>query len=261
MADLAAVRHMKLLDALKSGKVAGVDELAHLLDVTPQTIRKDLDHLAARRLLVRVRGGAMAASGLDNIGYASRRTLASSTMDAIGRRAAAMIPDNASLFINIGTTTEAVARHLGRHDRLMVVTNNLNVADILGNNPAIEVIVAGGRLRSADRAVVGSLTVDFIKGFKVDYAIIGASALDSDGDLLDFDINEVKVSQTIIANARKVMLVADATKLGRSAPARIASLADIDIFVTDRLDNPDLATLCQRHNVEVVIADEDIPEI
>ena len=258
MADLAAVRHLNLLDYLKSGQAAGVDALAAHLGVSAQTIRKDLDLLASRHLLTRVRGGAMLSaaltSGLDNIGYAARRALGAEAKDAIGKRAASLIPNNASLFINIGTTTEAVARHLRRHERLMVVTNNLNVADILADCAGIEVIVAGGRLRAADRALVGSLTVDFIKSFKVDYAVIGTSALDHDGDLLDYDISEVKVSQTIIANARKVMLVSDATKLGRCAPARIGSLADIDLFVTDRIDTPDFAELCRKHDVEVAIS-------
>lgn len=114
--------------------------------------------------------------------------------------------------------------------------------------------MAGGRLRSADRAVVGALTVDFIRGFKVDYAVIGTSALDDEGDLLDFDINEVKVSQTIIAQARRVMLVADATKFERQAPARIGSLSDVDIFVTDTMPEARRAAFAERHGVDIVLA-------
>lgn len=254
MADLAAMRHINLIEYLKGVRFAGVEELASVLGVTQQTIRKDLDLLAGQRQLTRVRGGAMLESRLDNIGHAARRAMAAAAKDAIGRRAAALVPDNASLFLNIGTTTEAVARALLDHDHLLVVTNNLNVADILGAKSGIEVIVAGGRLRSADRAVVGALTVDFIRGFKVDYAVIGTSALDDEGDLLDFDINEVKVSQTIIAQARRVMLVADATKFERQAPARIGSLSDVDIFVTDTMPEARRATFAERHGVDIVLA-------
>ncbi|WP_333839701.1 DeoR/GlpR family DNA-binding transcription regulator [Novosphingobium sp.] len=254
MADLAAMRHINLIEYLKGVRFAGVEELASVLGVTQQTIRKDLDLLAGQRQLTRVRGGAMLESRLDNIGHAARRAMAAAAKDAIGRRAAALVPDNASLFLNIGTTTEAVARALLDHDHLLVVTNNLNVADILGAKSGIEVIVAGGRLRSADRAVVGALTVDFIRGFKVDYAVIGTSALDDEGDLLDFDINEVKVSQTIIAQARRVMLVADATKFERQAPARIGSLSDVDIFVTDTMPDARRAAFAERHGVDIVLA-------
>jgi len=254
LADLAAIRHRSLVEYLQGARFAGVEELAQVLGVTQQTVRKDLDLLASRRLLTRVRGGAMLESRLDNIGYSTRRAIAAHAKDAIGQKAAQLLPNNASLFLNIGTTTEAVARNLLDHEHLLVVTNNLNVADILAQNSRIEVIVAGGRLRANDRAVIGSLTVDFIKGFKVDYAVIGASALDADGDLLDFDINEVTVSQTIIAQARKVMLVADATKFERQAPARIGSLSDIDVFVTDTIADDERTRLVQRHNVDIVTA-------
>ncbi len=167
--------------------------------MTPQTIRKDLNILAGRSMLARVHGGAVVTSGTDNLAYAERRSVAAPAKAAIGAAAAALVPNGASLFINIGSTTEAIARALVDHRDLMVITNNLNVVDILGGRPSIEVIAAGGRVRASDRAVVGALAMDFIRGFKVDMALIGASAIDPDGSFLDFDVDEVRVSQTIIA--------------------------------------------------------------
>ena len=125
--------------------------------------------------------------------------------------------------MNIGTTTEAVARALLKHRNLMVITNNLNVANILATSPNSEVIVAGGILRRADGALVGDVTAEFIGQFKVDYAIIGSAAVDPDGSLLDYDFREVRVAQAIIKNARKSYLVADHTKFKMAAPVRIAS--------------------------------------
>ncbi|MFX8992020.1 DeoR family transcriptional regulator, partial [Acinetobacter baumannii] len=92
-----------------------------------------------------------------------------------------------SLFINIGTTTEEVARALSGHEQLMVIPNNLNVAIMLYPHPSIDVIVAGGPIRKSDGAVIGAAAVDLIRQFKVDTAIIGVSAIDEDGSLLDFD--------------------------------------------------------------------------
>ena len=103
----------------------------------------------------------------------------------------------------------------------MVITNNINVANRMRVYPGIEVVIAGGVVRGSDGGVVGEAAVDFIKQFKVDYAVIGASAIDHDGALLDFDFREVKVAQAIIANARHVILVSDATKFERTAPVRI----------------------------------------
>jgi len=137
---------------------------------------------------------------------------------------------------------------------LMVITNNINVVNILQGFDAIEVIVAGGVVRRTDGAVVGSSAVDLIRQFKVDTAVIGASAIDEDGALLDFDYREVKVSQAIIENARKVILVADRLKLERAAPVKIAHLSQIHTFITDSLTSPEVRDLCAAHNVQVIEA-------
>lgn len=252
LSPVVQARHKSILDiARRTGRVT-VEALAEQLEVTPQTIRKDLNELCERTLLSRVHGGAVITSGVDNLEYEARRLLAKDEKLAIGAAAAALIPNQVSLFINIGTTTEEVARALHRHSELLVITNNLNVVDQLYQNPGIEVIVAGGRVRAIDRAAVGPFAVDFIRNFKVDFAVIGTSAIDDDGALLDFDINEVQVSQTIIQNARQVILVADSSKVGRPAPVRIGHLSDVDIFVTDRLTSAAMANVCDKHEVRVI---------
>ena len=234
----------------------GVDDLAARFGVTPQTIRRDLNDLCAGRVLTRVHGGAMLGSGVENVGYAARAALAGPQKAAIGRLCAADIPDGCSLFINIGTTTEAVARALLGHARLLVITNNLNVADTLAQNPGAEVIVAGGVLRRADNALTGEATVDFIRQFKVDVAVVGASAVDDDGALLDYDVHEVRVAQAILANARRRFLVTDSAKFTRSAPVRIARLQDLDALYTDAPPPEPVAALCAEHGVTVRVAAE-----
>ena len=239
--------------ARAQGRV-GVDELAGRFGVTPQTIRKDLNELCDQRLLSRVHGGAVISSGVENVGYDARRFIAAEEKRAIGEAAARQIPDNSSLFINIGTTTEEVARALQDHQGLLVITNNLNVANLLYRNPRIEVIVAGGPVRRSDGGVIGSAAVDFIRQFKVDHAVIGTSAIDSDGVLLDYDYREVRVSRAIMENARKVVLVADRLKFERSAPIRIGHISQVGVFVTDWLSSPRIADICRNHDVEVVEA-------
>ena len=239
--------------ARRKGRV-DVDELAARLSVTPQTIRKDLNDLSSQNLISRVHGGAIVSSSVENLSYEARRRIAEVEKQAIGKAAAALIPDQASLFINIGTTTEEVARELAHRSDLLVITNNLNVVDILCRNRNIEVIVAGGRVRHSDRAAVGASAVEFISHFKVDFAVIGASAIDEDGSLLDFDLSEVQVSQAILHNSRSVILVADSEKLGRPAPVRIGHMSEIDIFVTDRLSSTPLKLVCETHGVQIVEA-------
>ncbi len=237
--------------ARQTGRV-NVEDLAGRFDVTPQTIRKDLNDLCSRRLLARTHGGAILSSGIENLRYDARRLIASDEKISIGQATAARIPDNASLFINIGTTTEAVARALLQHHGLMVITNNINVASETRAYAQIEVIIAGGVVRGSDGGIVGEAAVDFIRQFKVDFAIIGTSAIDDEGALLDYDYREVKVAQAIISNARKVILVADSTKLERTAPVRIAHLEQVDIFVTDRCPVAKIRRTCAEKDIELV---------
>jgi DeoR family glycerol-3-phosphate regulon repressor len=109
-------------------------------------------------------------------------------------------------------------------------------------------------VRRTDGGIVGSAAVDFIRQFKVDHAVIGASAIDEEGALLDFDYREVRVSQAIIGNARQVILVSDRLKFERSAPIRIGHISQIDVFVTDQIVSAPVADLCRTHGVRIVEA-------
>ncbi|MCU0832397.1 MAG: DeoR/GlpR family DNA-binding transcription regulator [Rhizobiaceae bacterium] len=245
-------RRTEILSLARGEGVVRVDELAKRFGISPQSIRKDINDLCAERLLARVHGGAVLASGSEALEYDQRRALAADAKSAIGRAAAALIPDGASLFINIGTTTEAVSAALVKHRRLMVITNNINVANRLRVHPQFEVIIASGVVRPSDGGIVGEAAGDFIRQFRVDYAVIGASAIARDGALLDYDYREVKVAQAIIDNARHVILVADQSKFERTAPVRIAWLGQVDSFVTDRLPHADVRRICTDHEVRLI---------
>jgi DeoR family transcriptional regulator, glycerol-3-phosphate regulon repressor len=248
------IRQTEILEIARlEGRVV-VEDLAQRFDVTLQTIRRDLTEMSEAGHLDRVHGGAVPRTGVSNIGYEARRRMNEAAKTAIGRACAAAIPDNSSMILNLGTTTEAVARELVHHRNITVVTNNMNVANILVANPGCEIMVAGGGLRRSDGGLVGELTTQFIEQFKVDFAIIGTSALDRDGDLLDFDLAEVRVSRAIIRQARQCFLVTDHTKLGRSAPARIASLAELDTVFTDSALPDTLMQACEGWNTRVVVA-------
>lgn len=233
-----------------------VEALAERMQVTPQTIRKDLNELCGRGVLQRFHGGAVLGSSVANVGYEARRRLATEPKRLIGRRAAMLIPDNSSLLINIGTTTEQVATALRARHGLLVITNNINVANILRGREDIEVIIAGGVVRHADGGVIGEAAVDFIRQFRVDYAVIGASGIDEDGTLLDFDYREVKVARAIMDCARHSILVADGMKYRRTAPVRIGHVSELDSFVTDVAPPEPLRTICAESGVQVEVAEE-----
>lgn len=227
-------RQQQLLDEVRLKRSASVEELARQLGVTTQTVRRDVNLLAQSGLLARFHGGvSLPNSTTQNIDYLQRQVMNVEGKRRIAQAMAARVPNGCSLILNIGTTTEEVARALLHHRDLRVVTNNLNVAAILADNPQCEVIVAGGVVRSRDRGIVGEATVDFIRQFKVDIGLIGVSSIERDGTLRDFDYREVKVAQAIIAQSREVWLAADHTKFERQAMVELAHLSQIDFLVTD----------------------------
>lgn len=254
MENLSERQKQILNKAKKKGRVV-VDQLSAFFNVSPQTIRKDINDLCNKQLLQRVHGGAIVGSSIENVGYEARKLLAPEGKKAIGKRAAQLVPNNCSLFINIGTTTEQVARELVNHRGLMAITNNIKAIDILRFSSGIELIIAGGVVRRSDGGIVGVAAVDFINQFKVDYAIIGVSAVDEDGLLLDYDLSEVRVAQAIIKNARHVIMVADMMKLSRNAPVRIGHISQIDTLVIDGKPSKSFRELCRVNEVVLEIAE------
>lgn len=227
-------RQINLLAAVQAQGSVTVEHLAEKLGVTLQTVRRDVQRMADEGLLTRFHGGVrVPGSTIENIAHRQRETLCAEGKNRIARAVAAAVPNDCALILNIGTTTEAIARALLRHSGLRVITNNLNVATILSANPKCEVIVVGGVVRGRDQGIVGEAAVDFIRQFKVDIAIIGISGIEDDGSLRDYDFREVKVSQTIISHAREVWLAADSSKFNRPAMVEVAHLNQIDRLFTD----------------------------
>ena len=246
-------RHQEILDLARQKGYLSTDELTKLFKVTSQTIRRDINELCGLGLLRRYHGGAGLASSIENVDYSARQILNHEEKQRIARLVAEHIPDNASLFLNIGTTTEEVAKALSGHKNLRVITNNLNVAGLLCDNPNFEVIVAGGVVRR-DRGVIGESTIDFIRQFKVDFGIIGISGVDADGTLLDFDYREVHVAQSIIENARKIFLVTDHTKFNSNPMVRLCHISGIDALFTDQQPPKEILSAIREAKIALHVA-------
>jgi DeoR family glycerol-3-phosphate regulon repressor len=246
-------RQALLLEEVGVRGSVSVEALAERFDVTLQTVRRDVKLLSDAGLLARFHGGVrVPSSTTENIAYRQRQLLNQAAKARIARTVAAAVPSGCSLIINIGTTTEAIARELLRHKGLRVITNNLNVAAILSDNPDCEVIVAGGIVRTRDRGIVGEVTVDFIQQFKVDIGLIGISGIEEDGSLRDFDYREVKVARAIIDHSREVWLAADHSKFNRPAMVELARFDHVDRLFTDAAPPPPFPALLAAAGVDCV---------
>lgn len=253
-ASLVRRRHDQILTLVQKQGFVTIEFLAQHFGVTPQTIRRDINALSQAGQLHRYHGGAGRATSAENVAYTQRKVMCLAEKQRIAQMVAAQIPNHASLFINIGTTTEEIAKALANHRRLRIITNNLNVASILSGNENFEVIVAGGLVRHRDCGIIGEATIDFIHQFKVDFGIIGISGVDLDGTLLDFDYREVRAARAIIDNSRKVFLAADHTKFGRNALVRLGSIDEIDALFTDRQPPASLVEVMAAVDVRYYVA-------
>lgn len=249
-------RHNRIIELVNQLGYVSTEQLVAELDVSSQTIRRDLNELAENNLIRRHHGGAASPSTTENSDYSDRKFFFSEQKSRIGRAVAKMIPNGASLFIDIGTTPEAVAYSLLSHKDLRVVTNNLNAAHILLQKEDCHVTIAGGELR-ADGGIIGEATVNFINQFRLDYCILGISAVEHDGSMMDYDYHEVQVKRALMRNARNIVLVTDHSKFTRNAIVRLGELKEINYLFTDKPLPSELQLYLSHSDVAIYICNED----
>ena len=249
-------RHEKIIALVREYNFMPIEQLARELDVTPQTIRRDINQLCEENILRRYHGGATLGEGLENEGAGSQKAKLQNEKIHIADLIAENIPDDASLFLSIGTTIEAVAMALVKKRKgLCIITNNIHVASIVSGRSDYTVIITSGVVRPVDGGVTGVATVDFINQFKTDYAVLSASGVDSDGSLLDFDYKEVSVMQAMMENARMRYLGVDHSKFGRNALVRMGDITEFDAVFTDRIPDEAMSKQLEAAGVKCYIAE------
>jgi DeoR family transcriptional regulator, glycerol-3-phosphate regulon repressor len=248
-------RQRALLSLARMQAGISVVQLADQLQANLVTIRRDIQRLAAQGYLTRFHGGVrVPCSSAEKMDCILSDSFNTQCNRQIARKIADFIPNSCSLILNVGTTTEAIARALMQHTGLHVITNSLNIASILSGNPQCEVIVVNGIVRSHDQGIVGEEAADFIRQFRVDLAIMSISGIGSNGTLCDSDSRQVKVTQAIIHHAQEVWLAADSSKFGRSEMFEVASLSQIDCLFTNTTPPEPFVALLAEANVHLQLA-------
>jgi DeoR family fructose operon transcriptional repressor len=259
-----AMERQELIERLllDEGRVS-VMELARRFEVTTETVRRDLDQLERTGALRRVHGGADTRER-DSIAeptLAERSQRRSAAKSAIARRALEIIGDRfrGSVYLDAGTTTQAVATQLaerlsGAGGKVEIVTHAMTLAHTLAGASDADLTVIGGRVRTATAAAVGSDTVRAIERLRPDIAFIGTNGISASFGLSTPDPDEAAVKSAIVRAARRVVVVADADKLGSELLVSFAPLDAIDVLVTDAAPDAELAAALSDAQVEVWLA-------
>lgn len=231
-------RQKEILATLKANQDIQIDHLAELFSVTTQTIRRDVNHLCEQGLARRVHGGVSLPTTLTNTSYRFRAGVESETKDSIAIAVADAIPEGSTIMMGIGTTVTRIAQYLLAKPALRVITNNLQVARILEANEQIEVYLAGGLFRREHQDMVGSSVVHFFSDFEADIGICGCGSVTDSHFAMEHEQVEADLSKSIIKNSRESWLVADASKWGRFAALKVASLEQFDRVYTNNSQLP-----------------------
>jgi DeoR/GlpR family transcriptional regulator of sugar metabolism len=251
-------RRRLILETVAADGQATVAELSDKLNVSEVTVRRDLQELAERGLLLRSHGGAVASQlALPEPPVLQRIKETQVHKCQIGRAAAALIPDGSSVFIGSGTTTAQVARHLTGCKNLTVITNALNVATELATAPGVTVVMTGGVMRKSELSLIGHLAELALREVRVDRAVVGMQAISLEDGMTNDYWPEVMTDRAVIQMAPELIVVADHTKFGQVASALIAPMERISTLVTDSETDPVIVERLSRRGIRVIIAPID----
>lgn len=240
-------RLAEILDLLTARGALSVGVLCCELRVSPATLRRDMTHLEDQGLITRTRGGARANTGPE-LPVRLRDTKSPLAKHAIAVTAAALLPVDRPLAVAIGggSTAAEVARELGHRRRLTIVTNALTTAAAVAARPNLQVIMTGGVIRASSFELVGSLAESAFNGISVNVAILGADGVSAAHGVTTHDHTEARTNHAMVSHARRLMVVADGSKIGQVTVAKVADASAIDILVTDSSADPhELAELTE----------------
>jgi DeoR/GlpR family transcriptional regulator of sugar metabolism len=254
---LAAQRHKLIVEEVRRQGAVRVSELTDLLAVSEMTVRRDLDALATAGLLEKVHGGATVRGGLsaDEPGFEAKSHRQLKEKEAIARAAARLVEPGQSIGLTAGTTTWRLAHNLAQVPDLTVVTNSIQVADVLHRDPRpdLTVVLTGG-VRTPSDALVGPIALTAIRSLNLDVLFMGVHGITADAGTTTPNLLEAETNRALVAASGRIVVVADHTKWGVRGLSRIAGLEEIDVLVTDHRLDAEARAAIGEHVERIVIA-------
>jgi DeoR family transcriptional regulator, aga operon transcriptional repressor len=251
------MRRAKILELLNENGQVLVPDLSNTFTVSEVTIRNDLDHLAKQNMLIRARGGAIRINNNTvrvDLPITDKEKENIHQKQLIGKFASSLVSDGESIIIDSGTTTTELAKNLISHNNLTIITNALNIANMLAERSNFDVIMPGGFLRRNSMCLCGSIGEENMKSFFCDKFFLGVDGFDVESGLYTPNTDEARLNQQMIKIAKKIIVLADSSKFQRKAFAFIASIDIIDIVVTDSMIQKAHVEALTKAGIEVLIA-------
>lgn len=247
----ATHREMEILEELKVSGSCRIQDLSRRLDVSEETIRRNVKKLAQQGMVRKVHGGVYLADGVHEPTFTQRMNVNPDAKRLVAAEMARIIRNGDSLILDIGSTTAYVARALRGHSDLFIVTNSIAVAQTLATRNNNRVFLAGGELRPHDGGAFGQEAISYVRQFSVTYAVLSAAAIDAEHGFMLQDMQEAEYSREILKCAERVIVAADASKFERQAAIRIADPEAFDMLVTDREPPSDIAARLVAAGIEI----------
>ncbi|WP_182353773.1 DeoR family transcriptional regulator [Flaviflexus huanghaiensis] len=251
---LAQERRGLILEDLRVWGGIETDEIAKRYGVSVETVRRDLLELEKRSLLKRVYGGAVRVSASTEPPHSERENVAASEKLRIADRVVTLIPDDSTVFLDLGTTVEALARAIPRTFSGTIITASLRAVATLAHLPHADIIVSGGKLRKSELSLSGSMATSFLDSLYPEIAIISTGAIDARAGVTDFDFDEMHVKKAVLANSTMSIIVADSSKIGRIAPYRLCGVEAPSYIATNAGLPADHMTTLQESGAHLLLA-------
>ncbi|WP_417726401.1 DeoR/GlpR family DNA-binding transcription regulator [Roseovarius sp.] len=238
----------------RAGGSMRIQSIAEALEVTEETIRRNVRRLSDEGLVHKVHGGVLLQHGSTELSFTQRMAENPAPKQRIAAHVAALIGDGSSLFLDVGSTTAFIAKALMGHHELLVVTNSIAVAHCLAARNNNRVFMPGGELRGHDGGIFGAQALDFVKQFRTDFAVLSAAAINAQTGFMLFDMDEAVYSRAIMANSKTRILAADNTKFGRAAPIAIGAPSTVDLLITNAPPPEEIQNAARMWGTEIVVA-------
>ncbi|NUH65137.1 DeoR/GlpR transcriptional regulator [Sulfitobacter sp. S0837] len=245
-------RRDEIIALLSKRETLSASELSSELSVSVQTIRADLRDLDETGLVQRRNGYARLRQQSENIGYLPREGIARQEKQRIALAVKGLIPDGARVALGTGTTVEACARFLASHKDLFVASNSIHAVCALQQAPGVAVELAGGTVRMRDLDMIGTSALNFFSRYRVDYAVFSCGGLSEEGEVLDYNADEMSARKAIAGCGKKSILVVDSTKNGLDLPFQMGHAWDFDVIVTGARFSASVLDSCSRHGCQIV---------